>query len=176
MSQIIASPGPTIHHNGKVWRLGFNDQNAKGRLEELIRSHVIRDALQTKRELGGKDGEESYEFTDNKVKKGYYHTFAKGWNEILNSSVGAVLYMLSLLQKHHPDATEDDARTLLINEPEQSEAAIVAISPDFLETVAIQMGVSPEKATLAAITIVNDLKGINVAKNETPEPVSATAS
>lgn len=152
VQQVAATP-PTVHHDGRVWRLGFNTQDAKGRLEELFRSHVVRDAIKTKRLLGGADGDEHYRLTDTLLKQGYYKTFAKGWVELLNSPEGALLYVLSLLQEHHPDTTADEVAALLAAEPEQVEAAVLAVSPDFFEAVAVQMKATPGAAREFARTV-----------------------
>ncbi len=143
---MVAGPGPTVECGGKTWRLGFNTQDAKARLEELIRAHVVRDAIKTKRAVGGAEGQEAYDHTDRQLKAGHYYTFARGWSEILQSPVGAVLYLLSLLQEHHPDAAEADALRLLSEEPEQTEQAVAAVSPDFFAAAAVQRGVKPADA------------------------------
>jgi len=146
VSHMAAGPGPTVVSGGKTWRLGFNTQDAKGRLEELVRGHVVRDAIKTKRAVGGADGDETYAHTDRLLKQGHYYTFAQGWAEIIQSPVGAVMFLMSLLQEHHPDATEADAMRLLADEPEQIEAAVSAVSPDFFAAAAVQRGVRPEDA------------------------------
>lgn len=171
VTHMTLSPGPTIHCDGKVWRLGFNTQDAKGRLEELIRGHVVREALKTKRLLGGADGDEVYESRMDKVDCGHYRTFADGWRKILKTPTGSALFLLSLLQHHHPDATEDDARRLLMREHEQTEAAIVAISPDFFGAMAVQMGASPADAPAVAAAVAAEL-----ATAVTPEPATGSAS
>lgn len=171
VAAMVGTP-PTIHEaSGKVWRVGFNTQDAKGRLEEAIRSHIIRNALKAKRLLGGDEGEEVYDAAIEKIDGGHYLTFALGWRKTLRSDSGAILYLYSLLQEHHPDVTEVDAERLLRTESEQTHAAIRAISPDFWVAMAIQKGESPANAPALAAAIVSEL-----AKTATtPEPASAGA-
>lgn len=160
------SPGPTVVLDGKTWRIGFNTQDAKARLEELMRSHVVREALKNKRAVGGPDGEELFAAKMKQVEGGHYLSFAEGWRDLLRTPVGGTLYLLSLLQEHHPDATESDARRLLVQESEQTTAALTAITPDFLAAAAVQMGVNPGDAPGLVAAVVADL----AAKATTAEP------
>lgn len=171
VTHMVAGPGPAVEWAGKTWRFGFNHQDAKGRLEELIRAHVVRDALRTKRALGGAEGQEAYDLTDAKVKGGHYLTFARGWAEVLNSPAGVLLYTRSLLQEHHPDVTDDDVRRMLAEEPEQTEAAVAAVSPDFFKAVAVQMGETPETAETIAAELARTLRD-----RTTPGPDTASPS
>lgn len=151
---ITMSPGPTIEADGATWRLGFNTQNAKGRLEELVRAQVVRDGLRLKRELPPEEGELLWQDTRDSLAAGHYDTFEKGWFRVLKSSVGNRLFLLSLLQKHHPNATEADALHLLTNHRDQVEAALAVVSPDFLHAVARQTaterGATPQDAEAVA--------------------------
>jgi hypothetical protein len=165
-----ASPGPTIHEsNGAVWRLGFNDQDAKGRLEELVRSHILRTALKSKRALGGEDGQEIFDSAESKINGGHYLTFRKGWVELLQTPEGGILLFLSLLQEHHPKATVDDAERLLTREQEQADAAFIAVCPDFLTAMAVQKGESPANAPELAAVVARKL-----AERKVAEPGSDT--
>lgn len=156
--QVMTNTPPTVHCGGKVWRLGFNTQDAKGRLEELIRSHVVRNAAKDMRTLGGEDGERVWLMESKRVKQGYYATFAAGWSEMLNSPEGGLLYVQSLLQEHHPEATPDDAQRLLVDEPQQTEAAVTVISPDFFAAVAVQKGARPDDARAFGEAIAKQLR------------------
>lgn len=157
MAHITLSPGPTVVLDGKVWRLGFNSQDAKSRLEELFRGHVVRDALMTKRAVGGPDGEEQFAAEMARVRGGHYAFFADGWRELLGTRAGNVLYLLSLLQEHHPDATEQDAMRLLVQENEQTVEALAAITPTFLSAAAVQMGMRPGDAPALVAAAVAEL-------------------
>lgn len=154
-AQFIAGhPGPAVESAGKTWRLGFNTQNAKARLEELIRARVLRDALRLRREAGGDDGEQLWQDTRDSLAAGHYDTFGPGWLRVLRSGIGSTLFVLSLLQKHHPTATEADAAALVANEPDQVNAALAVVAPDFFSAVARQMaaerGAPPEQAERVA--------------------------
>lgn len=150
-------PGPTIECGGKTWRLGFNTQDAKARLEELFRAHVMREAVKKKRALGGKEGQDAYDHDNDAVTDGEYDTFEKGWYRLLAKPAGSVMYLLSLLQEHHPDATAADARSLVVQEPEQTQAAVNAISPDFLCAAAVQNGMSRDDAPRFVAAVVRNL-------------------
>ncbi|TXH99553.1 MAG: hypothetical protein E6Q76_19585 [Rhizobium sp.] len=158
-AQFIAGhPGPTIEAGSKTWRLGFNTQNAKARLEELIRAHVTREGLKLKRDVGGEDGDEVWQEYRDSLASGHYDTFGPGWFKVLKSLVGNKLFLLSLLQKHHPDATESDALDLLANHRDATEAALNVISPDFLSAVAREVatsrGATPQNADAFAADLI----------------------
>lgn len=163
---ITMSPGPTIEAGEKTWRLGFNTQNAKGRLEELVRAQVVRDALKLKTELPGDDGETLWQDTRDSLAAGHYDTFEKGWFRVLKSEIGNRLFLLSLLQKHHPDATATDALSLLTNHREQVDAALAVISPDFLHAVArqtaTQKGATPHDAEAVASELMRKMQSVLV--------------
>lgn len=168
VTHMTASPGPTVvEAGGRVWRLGFNDQDAKARLEELIRGHVIRDALATKRAVGGPDGEAHYRDAASRVEGGEYLTFAPGWARLMGQPAGSLLFLLSLLQEHHPDATADDVRRLSVAEPEQCEAAVRAVAPDFFAAAALQMGLAPGAAAGLAAEMAAAIGGAAPATGST---------
>lgn len=170
---ITGDPGPTITMGSKVWRLGFNTQNAKGRLEELIRTHVVRDALKLRGDIGGEAGEQYWQDARDALAAEHYHTFEKGWFRVLKSNVGNRLFLLSLLQKHHPDATEADALALLTQESEQTEQAMAVVSPTFIcaaaRQIAIERGAAEDKADAIAKTMTEMLQ----AKERAPATDSA---
>jgi hypothetical protein len=145
VQQVTGHPGPTITTGGKTWRLGFNTQNAKGRLEELIRSQVVRSALQIRVELSSELGEQYWQDAQDSLAAQHYSTFGKGWFRVVKSAIGSKLFLLSLMQRHHPDATEADAAYLLANEPEQTEAALVVIAPDFFHAAMVQIAAEAGK-------------------------------
>lgn len=130
VTQIVAGPCPTVTCDGKVWKIGFNTQSAKAGLEQLIRSHVLTQARA--------DGPEEYKETRDLAHGGHYRTFEKGWLSILNSPDGAVLYLQSLLQKHHPEATFGDAIRLLSAEGDAVADALAEVSPNFFRVAAAE--------------------------------------
>lgn len=174
-AQFVAGhPGPVIEAGDKTWRLGFNTQNAKARLEELIRAHVVRDALKLKRDVGGADGEQVWQEYSDSLAAGHYDTFGPGWFRVMKSLTGNRLFLLSLLQRHHPDATEADAAHLLANHRDATEAALAVISPDFLRAVARQTaadrGATPHSADAFAAELLAAAQA-----EMTPVPATGTA-
>lgn len=151
---MVSHPGPTVLCGGKTWRLGFNDQDAKGRLEELVRSHVLREALKDRDAIGGEEGEADYQKVKTQLRQGHFLTFEKGWLDLLNSPLGNVLFLLSLLQHNHPDATDADAFRLFREEPDQTQAAIEVVAPHFFREAAIQLGSKPDAAAEFGVRIV----------------------
>jgi hypothetical protein len=146
VQHLTGSPGPTIDAFGKMWRLGFADQNAKGQLEELIRSAVVRRENATAQSMGA-DGDAYWDKrVQPKLDEGYYTTFRPGWLSVMKTEAGVMMFLQSLLMKHHPDVTTAFAKELFTEEHRQVIAAIEVIAPDFFVAVAIQMGVSPEAA------------------------------
>ena len=177
VQQLASSPGPTIHALGKTWRLGFNDQNAKGALEELIRSHHTRIAVRDKRAIGGEEGELIWsEFCALKA-KGFYDTLGDGWRATLKSQIGTVLFLQSLLLKHHPDMTAELALDIFAAEPEEATAALEVVAPDFFAAVAVQMGRSTDEAHAAGAEIAKQIRATFAAqKQTTPGPATASTT
>lgn len=159
VQQIVGGPGPTVDAVGKTWRLGFNDQNAKGALEELIRAHVIRRELPIKKALGPEEGQKYWE---NEIRPlfdaGYYDTFGMGWLATMKSPDGVILFLQSLLLRNHPEVTLDRAREIFAEEPDQVIAAVEVVAPDFFASAAVQMGHSTEDAKKAAPIIAESVR------------------
>lgn len=126
---------PVVTWKKQEYKIGFNTQSAKARFEELVRSHVVRQAIQTKREIGGVDGDEAYAVVQDKLDRGHYRTLNPGWLAVLDSPDGAVLFLQSLLQAAHPDMNRDDVAALAHDEPEQVRAALVVAAPSFFDAV-----------------------------------------
>lgn len=177
VQQLASSPGPTIRALGKTWRLGFNDQNAKGALEELIRSHHTRIAIREKRNIGGEEGELAWsEFCALKA-KGFYDTFGKGWQATLQSQEGVMLFLQSLLMKHHPDITTEKTIDILAAEPEETMAALEVVAPDFFAAATNQMGRSTDEARAAGQEVAKQIRAEFVkAKQITPGPATASTT
>lgn len=150
VQQLTGGPGPIIEALGKRWRLGFNDQDAKAALEELIRAYHARRALRDKRNIGGEDGQAIWDEFSGLSARGFYATFGKGWVETLKSQDGVILFLQSLLVKHHQEISETEAREIFASEPEQVVAALEVVAPDFFAAVAVQKGYSTDQAKAAA--------------------------
>lgn len=179
VQMLVSSPGPGFDALGKKWRLGFNDQNAKGALEELIREHVIRRELPVKKRLGPELGDMYWRSeVAPLLAEGYYSTFGPGWLATLKSPDGVILFVQSLLMKNHPDASAELVQEMLGDAPEQMMAAVEVVAPDFFAAVAVQMGYSTEDARKAAPQIAAAIKdNIAAYKREIeptpPEPVTS---
>jgi hypothetical protein len=157
---VRAGPGPTVECAGRPWRLGFNDQDAKAELEALVVSHATREAVRRKRDIGGPEGVEYFDTFQNRVDAGTYHTFAPGWQHVIGGADGSWLFLLSLLRKHQPHATADDAKRLLAEEPEQTHVAVGQVAPDFFEAVVRQVVTTeadPDALRLAASKLATAL-------------------
>jgi len=149
VQQLTGGPGPVIEALGKRWRLGFNDQDAKAALEEVIRAHHTRQAIREKRNIGGQEGEDYWSDFSALKARGFYATFSKGWIETMKSHDGILLFLQSLLFKHHEDVSMDQVREIFASEPEQVVAAVEVVAPDFFSAVAVQMGYSTDEAKKA---------------------------
>lgn len=129
MTALTGEPGPTIVEGGKTWRLGFATQKAKARLENLFREYAVRDATEN-------ESPQEAQAVRDMARGGHYRTLEAGWVVMLQSPAGQVLYLLSFLQQHHPDATYADAMRIARKEPQQVQDAMTEISPDFFKAVA----------------------------------------
>lgn len=176
VQQVVGSPGPTVEAMGKKWRLGFNDQDAKGALEELIRSHHTRQAVREKRSIGGEVGQQVWEEFCALKAKGFFDTFNRGWVATMNSAEGPFVFLQSLLLKHHPESTRADAEEMMVSEPEQVIAAVEVVAPDFFAAVAIQMGHGTEEAKVGAVeiakAIVAEFDKFKASPTTQPEPAT----
>lgn len=175
VAQMRAGPAPTVKESGgKLWRLGWNNQDAKAALEMLITSELTRSAIKKMKALGP-DGAEYFELFQNRVDSGTYKTFAPGWRHVMAGLDASWLFLLSLLAEHHPDATPDDAKRLLAEEPEQVNAGVGVIAPDFFAAVAVQMRdpktVTAESAAAAGREIAAAILDKVFGLKSTPEPV-----
>lgn len=161
VAQITAGAGPTVTAaDGRVYRLGFNTQDAKARLESLVCDHVTLEAVRRKRRLGGADGDEAFAAVQALIDAGHYSTLERGWLTVLHSADGAILFPLALLQEHHPEMTAAQARELFAAEPEQVRAALGRVAPDFFHAVLVQVsrakGLGPDRAAATARQVMGE--------------------
>lgn len=140
VASVRAGPAPTVTETAtrRVWRLGWNTQDAKAALETAIVSQLTLEAIRKMKAMGPA-GAEYFELFQNRVDSGAYSTFAPGWRYVLGGLDGSWLFLLSLLLEHQPDATPDDAKRLLATEAEQVRVGVSYVAPDFFAAVTIQM-------------------------------------
>lgn len=181
VAAVRAGPAPTITETAsrRVWRLGWNTQDAKAALETAIVSQLTLEAIKKMKAMGPVAGAEYFELFQNRVDAGAYSTFAPGWRYAIGGTDGSWLFLLSLLLEHQPGATPEDAKRLLAAEAEQVRVAVGYVAPDFFGAVAVQMkdkGVTAEQADAAgrhlAAALVEKVYGSS-APTPTTEPGTA---
>lgn len=175
--EMRAGPAPTVTEaGGRVWRLGWNTQDAKAELESIILSHAIRETVKEVKAVGGTEGEEHYTRFQNRKEAGYYHTFGEGWKYTMASPDGSWMFLLSLLMHAHPHAAPADAQRLIETEPEQVALAVGTIAPDFFAAVLAQKkmtaGTAPEKVR----AVVAQLAAVVLTQFPTPHATRAPAT
>lgn len=175
IAAVRAGPAPTIkeHSTGRVWRLGWNTQDAKAALEMVIVSQLTLKAIETMKAMRA-GGLEYFEMFQNRVDSGAYHTFAPGWRYVMAGLDASWVFLLSLLLEHQPNAIPEDAQRLLADEPEQVQVGVGVVAPDFFTAVAIQVkakNVSADQAAeggrAIATAIMEKVMGV---KSSTPAP------
>jgi hypothetical protein len=156
--------------------MGFNVQDAKGRLESLIAAHVWDKEYKTADAMPPQIAERHLDRLQRRFDSGHYATKSAGWQEVLMTADGVVLFVLSLLQEHHPDLTPADALAIFSDNPREVKRALRTVAPDFFKAVLRQLG-----ATEAAIeSQAADLETLAAQVGEeieepTREPATASA-
>jgi len=146
VQQMAAYPPPAVAAGGKTYRLGFDDQNAKGRLEELIRGSVWERVYAEADRMPPAVGERHVARYDGLFDAGHYATFGPGWQRTLTTPDGVTLFLLSFLQAHHPDMTPADAAALFAAAPRECRRALGVIAPDFFRAAVRQRGATAAEA------------------------------
>ena len=147
VQELLGAAGcpPAVTWRGKPWTVGFNTQEAKSVLEELIRQHVVRAAVRDKRAIGGEEGEAYFADVTARLDRGHYKTMEPGWWAVLqDATAGTPLLVLSLMRPAHPDLTLEDVVSLADEEPEQLQEALRVVAPDFFRHAARAARWKPE--------------------------------
>lgn len=135
---------PEILHNGKTWKIGHPDQAAKDRLEKLVVADAwnnVKAAL-----LGDPEHDEELKASyQESVRNREYRTGGKLWARAFSRTDGQVLFYLSLIQAHHPEATSQDVVSLMADKPDEFLTAIELVTPRFFFVAAEAMGLPPDK-------------------------------
>ena len=136
VQQMLGADGepPRIKFRGNTFKVGFPTQQAKARLEELV-GDVALSRIEAKE---GKVKPSTYakmlEKVTDDVAANAYATWTKAWHQIVWADNGA-LFLLSLLQEHHPDTTIAQARALVMGCGNQVKVAMAKVLPLFLEVL-----------------------------------------
>lgn len=171
VTHLTAGPGPTIVCDGKTWRVGFAKQKAKALLENLFREHALRFSRENETPA-------EYQETKDMARGGHYRTFAPGWNAMLGTPDGTVLYLLSLLQHNHPEATFADAARMFSMAPDEVDNALVEVSPNFFKLAArewaAEKGQDEKKAEEIGAAMGEQIVKLLKKFQTTQEPVSVS--
>lgn len=126
---VMLGKGAEIVCGGKAWKVGAPDQFAKERLEKL----AAKVALEEVRRLKGTLDHAAYQEAFGEVVRDLkgYRTWQPGWQAVVMAPAGQHLFLLSLIQGPHPDATEEDVLGLFRDAPEEVAAAYAQVLPDF---------------------------------------------
>lgn len=152
---------PQFLWRGKSYTVGFPDDAAKARLEELIIRAETAAVLALKPLIPAEEYSRKLDRLARQNRSREYRTRSGSlWIEYMvgeNRAQGFVLYVLSLLQAHHPELTDADVIIMLEECREFLTMAVDRVVPDFFGWLAAELGLSPDtilKATEDAQTIL----------------------
>lgn len=168
VQQMLGYPPKSLVIDGENYRLGFNDQDAKGRLEEIIGSRVWDKVYSEADRM--KNGDRHIKRYEQQFAEGYYATMGEGWRQEVLCPSGVFVFFLSLMQEHQPGMTLEEATGLFQRDPVRCAHAIAAVAPDFFKAVLRQMGATEEMIEKSA----PDLK--KMVETLTQEPATAPTS
>lgn len=138
MAAVLGEAGgcPVVEHDGVRWHVGHPVQRAKKLLEDAILDAVENDLL-ARREANPAAFRQLWDDHRADKRAGRYATVTGDlwWEAVSDPRRSGVLLLTALLRCHHPDATPDDAFALLANRPEETEAALGRVLPDFFEAL-----------------------------------------
>lgn len=138
-----AGASPTIPCNGKVWKLGHPTQAAKDRLEKLVVAEALENVKAAETGVLEID-KANRESLFAAIRQRKFRTGGEEWVQTFSRPEGQVMFALSLLQEHHPDATAADVLELLTDAGDAFAAALLQVVPGFFFIAAGAMGL-PEK-------------------------------
>lgn len=170
VQQMIGYPPHRLVVDGETYLVGFNDQDAKGRLEELINAQEWDRVYSEADRM--KNGERHIKRHEQLISQGYYSTMGEGWRQVVLSPAGVFVFFLSLLQEHQPDLTLEDVKTLFEKDGVRCAHAIAAVAPDFFKAVLRQMGVPEEEIEKVTPDITKALSSLMTMQ----EPATVTSS
>lgn len=174
VQQMVGYPPKLLKVDGETYKIGFNDQDAKGRLEEIIGAKVWDRVYAEAERMKPATAERHIARHEQLFASGHYATGGPGWNAEIMSPAGAVLFFLSLLQEHQPDMTPEEAARLFNLEPLRCKHAIAAVAPDFFTAVLRQMGATEEMIERMAPELAKAMAALVEDESQTPEPEPVT--
>ncbi len=140
VQQMIGYPPKILRVDGATYKLGFNDQDAKGCLEEIISGKVWDRVYAEAERMKPLTAEKHIARHEKLFAQGYYATGGEGWGNEIHCPEGAILFFLSLLQEHQPETTPEEAARLFNAEPVKCKQAIAGVAPDFFTAIFRQVG------------------------------------
>lgn len=139
-----AGPCPEIPLGKRVWKVGHPTQAAKARLEKLAAKVALDEVRRLKDVLDPAAYREAFDAVTQNLKS--YRTWRPGWQAVVFDGANGHLFLWSLLQEHHPAATEADVLALCREAPEEVAAALAQVIPDFFGVLLgeVRADLSPE--------------------------------
>lgn len=155
VQQILGAAGacPEIVHGKRRWKVGHPTQAAKARLEKLAAKVALDEVRRLKDTLDPAAYQEAFGEAVKSLKN--YRTWRPGWQAVVFDPANSHLYLWSLIQEHHPDASEEDVLAICRDAPEEVVAAMAQVLPDFFRLLLseIRPHLSPEAFAAAEATV-----------------------
>ncbi len=165
IQQMLSYPPHSLIVSGEKYLVGFNTQDAKGRLEELVAASVWDRVYATAEKM--RHGEQHIKRVEKLFASGNYATGGEGWREEVLCPNGAILFFLSLLQEHHPDLTAEDATKIFTADPLRCRRVITEVAPDFFQAILRQLGATEEQIQALAPELALSLESAYEEKSDT---------
>lgn len=152
-----AAAPPEVPYAGRLWKVGAPDQQAKQRLERLVKAAALEEVRQLKGVLPPAAYQEAFAEATRSLPD--YRTWGPGWQRVVNDPSNAHLFLLSLLQGPQPWATEADARGMARDVPEEVRAALAQVTPGFFRTLLADLldGLPPGERRDEAVRLGNEM-------------------
>lgn len=141
---------PRFEWRGKTYKVGFPDDRAKARLEELVAQAETAAVVSLKGAIPDDDYRTQLADLGRQLRAGVREQRTKAgklWREYMfgrNREQGFVLYLLALVQGEHPEVTETTLTAMLEESGDLLLLAADRVVPGFFDFLAAQMGVPPE--------------------------------
>lgn len=163
---MLAAPAE-IKVGKTTWVVSPPDQDAKARLEKLAARAALEEVRRLKPVLDADAYAEAFRAAMDALPS--YRTWQPGWQRVVFDPANAHLFLWSLLQAAHPDATEEDVVKLHADAPEEVAAAYAQLLPDFFRLLLAPVLPRLDPAARAAVeAAVADLR-----RRLTPTPTNS---